>query len=81
MSYGGLSDSAVLTMCMQAMENHGNYFTLHKTIMDEGLFCPVLFRSYAVYAERGLLTDLQPSRDNVFFYTIGKDMASALTDE
>lgn len=81
MSYGGISDPAMLTLCTQAMENIGNYYTLHKTIMDEGLFCPVLFRSYAVYAERGLLTELQPSRDNVFYYTIGKDMETALKDE
>lgn len=81
MSYGGISDPAVMTLCAKAMENIGNYYTLHKTIMDDGLFCPILFRSYAVYAERGLLTELQPSRDNVFYYTIGKDMETALRDE
>ncbi len=81
MSFGGLTDEAMLTLCLQTMENHGNYYTLHKTVMDEGLFCPVLFRSYAVYAERGLLTKLQPSRDNVFYYTIGKSMEDAFRDE
>lgn len=42
--------------------------------MDEGLICPILFHSYAVYATRGTVTDLAPGRDNVFFYTIGKSL-------
>ena len=58
------------------MENHGNYYTLHKTVMDNGLLCPILFRSYAVYAIRGLLTDLEPTRDGVFYYSLGKDLES-----
>ena len=81
MAFGELNDPETLMLCTQSLENIGNYYTLHKTIMDEGMFCPVLFRSYAVYAERGLLTDLQPSRDNVCFYTIGKDMTSALKSD
>ena len=32
----------------------------------------ILFCNYAVYATRGLLTELQPARDNVFFYTLGR---------
>ena len=40
---------------------------------------PILFCSYAVYAERGLLTNLQPSRDNVFYYTLGRTEADAQT--
>ena len=45
--------------------------------MDQGYICPVLFRSYAVYASRGQLTDLQPARDNVFCYSIGKTLEDA----
>lgn len=77
MAFGGIADQDMLNLCTQSLENIGNYYTLHKTIMDEGLFCPVLFRSYAVYAERGLFTALQPSRDNVFYYTIGKSFDDA----
>ncbi|MBR4110027.1 MAG: ABC transporter substrate-binding protein [Oscillospiraceae bacterium] len=78
LSYGGVDDPAAYTLCLQALENYGNYYTLHKTVMDQGLICPVLFRSYAVYAERGLLTGLTPARDNVFWYSIGKNMEQAL---
>ena len=46
--------------------------------MDNGLLCPILTGSYAVYATRGLLTDLTPSRDNVFYYSMGKTMEQAL---
>lgn len=78
LSYGGVDDPGAYTLGLQALENYGNYYTLHKTVMDQGLICPVLFRSYAVYAERGLLTGLTPARDNVFWYSIGKNMEQAL---
>lgn len=77
LSYGGLSDMATFTLCQQALENHGNYYTLHQNVMDNGYLCPILFRSYAVYATRGLLTGLTPSRDQVFYYSIGKTMEEA----
>lgn len=70
--YGGLSDAAMNAMCMEALANKGNYLTLHKMVMDDGRICPILFRSYSVLATRGLLTGLTPSRDNVFFYSVGK---------
>ena len=78
LSYGGVDDATAYTLGLQALENYGNYYTLHKTVMDQGLLCPVLFRSYAVYAERGLLTGLTPARDNVFWYSVGKNMEQAL---
>lgn len=78
LNYGGIADEKIYALCQQALENHGNFYSLHYTIMDEGLLCPILFRSYAVYATRGLLTDLTPSRDNVFYYSIGKTMEGAL---
>ena len=81
LSYGGLSDAGVYSLCLQALENHGNFYTLHYTIMEQGLLCPLLFRSYAVYANRGELTDLKPSRNNVFYYSIGKSMEKALIED
>lgn len=81
LNYGGISDITTYTLCQQALENHGNYYTLHQNIMENGLLCPVLFRSYAVYATRGLLTDLTPSRDNVFYCSIGKTMEQAYVRE
>ena len=81
LSYGGLSDVGAYSLCLQALENHGNYYTLHYTIMEQGLLCPLLFRSYGVYANRGELTDLKPSSKNVFYYSIGKSMEKALIEE
>jgi len=80
-SWGGVNNATAYNLCLQSLENHGNYYSLHKTVMDNGLLCPVLIRSYAVYATRGLLTGLTPSRDNVFYYSLGKNMEQALIRE
>lgn len=81
LSYGGISDLTLLKLCENALANHGNYYTLHQKVMEEGMLCPILFRSYGVYAERGLLTDLTPARDNIFYYSIGKTIHDALITE
>lgn len=78
LSYGKISDAAIYALCREALANRGNYYTLHQTVMNDGRLCPILFRSYAVYATRGLLTELTPSRDNIFFYSLGKTMDEAL---
>lgn len=78
LSYGKINDTAMYALCKEALANHGNYYTLHQTVMNDGRLCPILFRSYAVYATRGLLTELMPARDNIFFYTMNKTMESAL---
>lgn len=78
---GGTSDSAAYALCQQALENHGNYYTLHQNVMDNGLLCPILFRSYAVYATRGLVTGLTPARNNIFYYRPDKTMEDALLTE
>ena len=77
LSTGGVANVAAYALCQQALENHGNYYTLYQTVMNNGLLCPVVFRSYAVYANRGLITDLTPARDNVFYYSLGKTMEEA----
>ncbi len=81
LSYGGLSDATAYAMCQEALANQGNYYNLHKEVMDRGLLCPILFRSYAVYATRGLVTQLEPARDNLFYYSIGRTMADAMLTE
>ena len=78
LNYGGISDVGLYSLCTESLANHGNYYTLHQNVMDDGRICPVLFGSYAIYATRGLLTELSPSRDNVFFYTLGKTMEQTL---
>ncbi len=77
LSWGGVNDLGAYALSLQALENHGNYFTLHKQVMDRGLLCPVLFRSYAVYASRGLVSSLTPARDSVFFYPSGHTLEDA----
>ena len=81
LNYGGISDVALNNLCAQALANHGNYYSLHKSVMDDGRLCPILFRSYAVYATRGLLTGLTPARDSVFYYSLGRTMENALISE
>ena len=78
LSYGGIDDPVLYQLCQQTLENHGNYYTLHKTVMDQGRVCPILVGSYGVFATRGMLTNLSPSRDNIFCYGIGKTVESVL---
>lgn len=77
LNFGSISNVAFYTLCTDALANYGNYYTLHQNVLNDGRLCPILFRSYAVYAERGLLTDLTPARDNVFYYSLGKTMEKA----
>ena len=77
LNYGDIDDIGVYTLCLQALENQGNYYTLHQRVMEDGYLCPILFRSYAVYASRGLLTTLKPARDNLFCYSIGRTLTDA----
>ena len=70
LSYGAMDDLATYSLCLEALANRGNYYNLHQKIMNEGRLIPILFRSYAIYDTRGLMTGLTPARDNVFFYTL-----------
>lgn len=81
LSKGGVSNVAAYALCQQALENYGNYYTLHQMVMDEGLLCPILFSTRAVYAARGNITSLTPSRDNICYYSIGKTMEKAFIRE
>lgn len=77
LSYGYLADVSLYTLCTEALANYGNFYTLHQAVMNDGRLCPILMRSYAVYATRGLLTGLTPARDNLFYYSLGKTMSKA----
>ena len=81
LTYGGISDVAMYALCTEALANRGNYYTLHKNVMDDGRLCPILVRSYSVYATRGLLTGLTPARDSVFYYSMERTMENALIKE
>ena len=77
LGWGGIADNTLLNMCKEALANSGNYYNLNKMVADDGKIIPVLFGYYEIYAERGQLLDLAPSRDNVFFYSMGKTMESS----
>lgn len=74
LSYGGMSTPALYGLCLDALANSGNYYTLHQKVMEDGKLIPVLFRSYAIFAQRGTFAQLSPARDNVFFYHIGRTL-------
>ncbi len=77
LSYGGIDDLTAYALCLESLANAGNYYTLHKTVMDNGLLCPVLFGNYSIFVTRGVLSGLSPARDNIFFYSLGKTLADA----
>ena len=81
LNYGGLGDPLKYNLCMDALANAGNYYTLYQQILNEGQLCPILVRSYAVYSRRGVMSTLEPSRDHVFYYDLGKTMEQALLTE
>lgn len=81
LNYGGLGDPALYQMCLDAMTNAGNFYKLHEAVMEEGQLCPILFQSDAVFVQRGVLTNVAPSRDNVFHYTLGRTLEDALIKE
>lgn len=77
LSYGAIDNPAAYSLCLNALENSGNYYDLCQISTKEALLCPILFRTYAVYAQRGLMSNLSPSRDNIFHYSLGKTMEQA----
>ena len=81
LNFGGMENSTCYAMCEEALENSGNYYNLHQMVVRNGGLTPILFRTYAVYMERGLLSKLSPARDNVFWYSSGKSMEEALITE
>jgi len=74
MSRGGLQHETLYSMCLNALENNGNYYNLYQKLVQDGRVIPLMFGHYNVYAERGLMPDLAPARDNVFYYSLGKTM-------
>ncbi len=73
LSFGKMDDAVIYALCKESLANSGNYYTLYKEILKDGMLCPVLFRSCAIFAQRGTFVDLYASRDNVFYYHLGKD--------
>ena len=74
MGKGGLSHETLYNMTKNALENSGNYYNLYQKLAEDGRIIPLMFGYYTVYAQRGLMPDLAPARDNVFYYSLGKTM-------
>ena len=81
LNFGGLTDAGIYALCQEAMANEGNYYTLHQKVMADAMLCPILFRSYAIYGQRGVLPALTPTRDNIFYYSLGKTLEGARIEE
>lgn len=80
MSWGSLANETLYDMVKNALQDSGNYYNLYKKLAEDGRIVPVMFGYYAVYAQRGLMPDLSPSRDNVFYYSLGKTMEGILLE-
>lgn len=81
LNYGSLTHVAANAMSLESLADSGNYQSLHKLVMDDGRLCPILVRSDAVYGRRGSFPGLSPARDNIFYYSLGKTLASAKITE
>ena len=81
MGKGGLSHETLYNMTKNALENSGNYYNLYQKLAQDGRIIPLMFGHYNVYAERGLMPDLAPARDNVFYYSLGKTMDGTRIEE
>lgn len=66
LSYGGIANDDLARLCTESLANSGSYVTLCSQVMSDGLLCPVVFKSYAVYATRGLISTLTPGVDYLF---------------
>ena len=75
--FGGLQSSSMYELSIAALENSGNCYELYQNVMDLGLFCPLLFKAYAVMANRGAIDSLQPAIDSVFHLPGGRTLADA----
>lgn len=81
LNYGKLDDISMYYLGLDALANSGNYYDLYRKVMDDGRLVPILFQRYAIYAARGVITELNPARDALFYYDLGKRLEDAITHE
>ena len=75
--YGGIRSSDMEALCYEALENSGNCYDLFRGVMENAYFCPILFKSYAVMANRGVIGSLQPAVDCIFHLAGGRSLVDA----
>ncbi len=66
LQYGGIQDTGLATLCADAMKNSGSYYELCGQLLKNAPICPVLFKSYAIFVTRGMLSSVTPAVDYVF---------------
>lgn len=81
MGRGGLAHEILYNMCLKALEDSGNFYNFYQKLAEDGRIIPLMFGYYNVYAHRGQLPELNPSRDNVFYYSLGKNMEDIRIEE
>ena len=79
-SLHGFDNENILNKCKEVLENSGATYDLLKMLADDGRIIPILFGYHAVYAERGLFDNLNPTRDNAFYYSMGKTLMGIQID-
>lgn len=77
-SRNGIANKDTYNLCRAALENRGNYYNLHQTVAEEARIIPILFAGYAIYATRGLVSDMVVGRDCLLFYDLGRTMEDAM---
>lgn len=67
-AYGIGGSEVALLRNTKMLENAGNAYDLYKQVMDDGLFCPILFKRTALYAARAIApTGFTAAPYNIFF--------------
>lgn len=77
LNFGAIADATAYEYAIKSLANSGNTYDLYETVMENGLICPILFKSYAVMVTRGTLSSLQPAVDNAFHQPGGRTLADA----
>lgn len=67
-AFGGLASAEGLTdLCDLALSNRGNAYDLQEAILQEGLLCPVAFKTTALYIQRNTLSGIDPNLGSWIF--------------
>ncbi len=61
LAFGGLTDAGTEALCDLILANRGNSYDLQNEILQEGLLCPVAFKTTACYLHRGVMQPLSPN--------------------
>lgn len=78
LDFCGMNNSTISSLCKTALSSTQGYDALHKAVMSDAMLCPVAFLTYAIYVKADLIGDFSPSRDCVFYYSLGKTMDDVL---